>query len=344
MSCDVQEKVIESMIHEISRAEVNESISTIYIGGGTPSYIPAELIVKLMTAIKEHFDVEEDAEITIEVNPSSLTSDKAVQYRNIGINRASVGVQSLHDDILKTLGRIHDRAKAAECINILKDAGFTNISADLIIAVPGQEMSDVLEDLDCLCELGVSHISTYSLSIEEGTPFYRLYNDVIEDIVPVDKEREMYHTLRRTLEEKGYHPYEISNASVTGFESRHNSSYWEGDEYYGFGPGSHGYIDSCRYKHGDDIEAYIADPVSTVTEEVMTEEDKMREYPFLKLRTSKGICIKAFEERFGMDPHEVFKDAITKNIDEGYLVEEDGYIHLTSSGIDWCNKVSADFL
>ena len=344
MSCGTQEKVIDSMIREIRSIENDDSISTVYIGGGTPSFIPAELIVRLIGAIRDHLNVEDGAEITIEVNPSSLTPAKASMYREAGINRVSTGVQSLHDGILKTLGRLHDADKASDCIGILKDAGFTNISADLIIAVPGQEICDVIEDLDRLFGLGVKHISTYSLSIEAGTPFYKLYNDVIEDLVPSDKEREMYHTLRRELQARGYVPYEISNAAVKGYESRHNSSYWEGEEYYGIGPGSHGYIDGRRYKHEDNIDAYIIDPLDTDTEEVLTEEDRMREYPFLKLRTAEGISVKAFAERFGIDFHDIFGDALSRNIDEGYIVEENGYIRLTPSGIDWSNKVAADFL
>ena len=338
------QKVIDAMVLEVMTITPDEVISTIYIGGGTPSFIPAELISKLMNAIKEHFDVADSAEITIEVNPVSLTRAKAEIYRSCGINRVSVGVQSLHDEHLKTLGRLHDSKGAEDCINTLKEAGFTNISADLIIAVPGQTTEDVIEDMAKLKALGAKHISTYSLSIEEGTPFEKLYGDNIEDLVSPEKERRMYHELRESLIKEGYIPYEISNSCLPGFESRHNSSYWEGEEYYGIGPGSHGYINSRRYMHENSIDDYIKDYSYTVTEEVLSEEDKIHEYPYLKLRTAKGLDADKFKERFGKDLMEVFGDAVRKNINEGLLEQKGNSFCLTKEGIDWCNKVASDFI
>lgn len=337
-------KVIDAMCRETDSLEPKNKISTIYIGGGTPSFIDAGHIERLLAAIDAHFEVESDAEVTIEVNPSSLTADKAKRYRDIGINRVSVGVQSLHDEHLRTLGRLHDSASGAKCLRTLAEAGFTNISADLITAVPGQSIEDVTEDLKKLAESGVTHISTYSLTIEEGTPFFHKYGDSIEDLVPPEAEREMYHALRAELKLLGYIPYEISNSCLPGYESRHNSSYWEGEEYYGIGAGAHGYIGRRRYAHPDDIDSYICDPLTAVTEEVMSDEDIMHEYPFLMLRTSEGISLAVFEDRFGRSFMEMFGEVVRDNAARGLLIVNDGYVRLTDKGIDWSNKVMSEFL
>ena len=336
--------VIGAMCREIRSCEPSGSISTIYIGGGTPSFIDASHIEQLLEAIRQTFVVDEDAEITIEVNPSSLTADKAKIYRASGINRVSVGVQSLHDEHLRTLGRLHDAAGAAECIRILQRSGFDNISADLIIAVPGQSTEDVLEDIRRLADLGVKHISTYSLSIEHGTPFYRKYGDSIEDLVPPEAERAMYHAQRAELKRLGYVPYEISNSCIPGYESRHNSSYWEGEEYYGIGAGAHGYVGGIRYAHPDDIDQYIAAPADTETEEVMDADSVMREYPFLKLRTSEGVSLEAFRQRFGAGFMDIYGDIVRENTAKGLLTIQDGFVRLTDTGIDWSNVVMSDFL
>ncbi|SCW30949.1 oxygen-independent coproporphyrinogen-3 oxidase [Ruminococcaceae bacterium YRB3002] len=337
-------EVISRMIKEISSIRTDEEMQTVYIGGGTPSCIDPNLIVFLLNSIRKQVRIAAKAEITIEVNPSSLTLEKAFKYRSAGINRVSVGVQSLHDEHLKTLGRIHDSKKALTCIDMLHEAGFSNISADLIIAVPGQSIEDVTGDLHVLADLGVKHISTYSLSIEEGTPFERRYGDIIEELVPPEYERRMYHALRDELTALGYIPYEISNSAMPGYESRHNSSYWNGEQYYGIGPGAHGYIDGARYMHPENIREYISDPVSVITEEVLDREDRRREYPYLKLRTAEGVSISEYRARFGCDIREVCAEAVESSIREGLLEEADDHLRLTKEGIDWSNKVFARFL
>ena len=337
-------RLIEAMCREISSYKADDVIYTIYIGGGTPSFIDPAHIARLLDTIRGRFTAAEDCEITIEVNPSSLTEDKALKYKAAGVNRVSVGVQSLHDKHLATLGRLHDASKAIDCINILKETGFGNISADLIIAVPGQSTDDALEDLNTLAGMGVKHISTYSLSIEHGTPFFARYGDTIEDLVPPEEERRMYHTLRSELERLGYIPYEISNSCRPGYESRHNSSYWEGEEYYGIGAGAHGYVDGIRYAHPDDIDSYIGDPFTTETEEVMDEDSAMHEYPFLKLRTSEGVDLKEFAERFGREFTDVFGEIVRENVNKGLLTAGGGHVRLTDKGIDWSNAVMSGFL
>ena len=334
----------DALAKEITLVEDDSEIETIYIGGGTPSFVPAKYIVDLVGLIRSHFNVSPSAEITIEVNPSSVTYDKAAAYLSAGINRVSVGVQSLHDEHLKTLERLHDSEKALMCINMLREAGFDNISADLIIAVPGQTLDDVLADLSVLAKAGVTHISTYSLTIERGTPYWKMYSDTIEDLVPPELERRMYHSLRAALKEHGYIPYEISNSCLPGFESRHNASYWDGDEYYGFGPGSHGYVDSRRYMHVNSIDGYLYDPLETETEEELDDEAKMREYPFLRLRTTSGIDLIEFKRKYGYDFMEIYSKEVLKNVEEGLLEVSEGHVRLTEKGLDWCNKVAEDFL
>ena len=337
-------KVIDGMVSEIDSITTDDVIETVYIGGGTPSVIDAELIAKLIDSVRNRFTLSSDCEITMEVNPSSMTLAKARTYRKAGINRVSVGVQSLNDDVLKTLGRLHDRAGAMECLRMVRDEITPNISADLMIAIPGQTMEDISNAIDILASEGVKHISTYSLTLEEGTVFYSRYKDTIEDLVSPETEREMYHMTRKLLPSRGYIPYEISNSAIPGYESRHNSSYWEGEEYYGIGSGSHGYVDGVRYCHENSIDGYITDPLSTTVEEVLSEEDRMKEYPFLKLRTAEGMDKGEFYRRFGKDICAVFKDALSKNIVNGLVEDTGDHIRLTDRGLDWYNRIAEDFL
>ena len=331
---------------------------TIYIGGGTPSAVDAEFIFGIVTEIREKFHIGDDAEITVECNPNSINVEKAFTYADAGVNRVSLGVQSLNDGVLKVLGRLHDSRKALSAIEMVRSAGIENISCDLITAVPGQTMEMLLEDADRLIEYGVDHISTYALSIEDGTPFSKLYKDNIEDLVSPDLEREMYHSLRAHLRQKGIIPYEISNNARTGCESIHNSSYWEGYEYYGIGPGAHGYLNGIRYSHNEDISSFRGlafwdyqaffekrtDFDHLSVEEVLDFEAKMKEYPYLKLRTSAGIDLNVFRKRFGKAFDEVFADALKSNISKGFLAVFENRVFLTSRGLDMANQVFSDFI
>ena len=341
-----------------------DDVDTIYVGGGTPSVVDADKLCELVEETKKVFEIkEEDAEITIEENPFSLTADKAIAYSNAGFNRISIGVQSLDDEVLKTLGRLHDRQKAIEAIETATDAGFTNISADLMIGIPGQSLEMLKRDADTLISLGVKHISIYSLTIEEGTPFYKRYSRTLEDLVPQEEERMMYHGLREHLAGCGFRPYEISNCAIEGYESRHNTMYWHGGEYYAIGAGSHGYLDSVRFAHPDDVGLYVRsmadvgaedyvrllkgdcdDIVAIRALERLTLKDKLHEYAMLMLRTTDGIDRRIFSEKFGVDAGEVFECAIKENLARGWLETSGGRIRLTAEGLDFANAVFADFL
>ena len=336
---------------------------TVYFGGGTPSLADGKCTSDLLTAIKKAFNIASDAEITIEVNPSSVTPAKITEYLQAGFNRISVGVQSLDDDVLKTLGRLHDSKGAINALSMIREAGFTNISADLITGVPGETIEGIKRDLKTLDECGVKHISTYSLMIEEGTAFYDRYSKSLEDLVSPETEREMYHGTREYLAELGYETYEISNSAKTGYKSIHNASYWNSCEYFAIGAGAHGYLGDMRYGHKDDVAAYIeemksiseqdyrsfiegkkSDLKSLYVEEMLTREDKMREVPFLRLRTTEGILLDEFKKVFGVEFEDVFAQAAKTNIEEGLLERKQRTLRLTRSGLDFANNVIEDFL
>ena len=336
---------------------------TVYFGGGTPSLPDSRLICELLNAVRKAFNIASDAEITIEVNPSSVSAEKLYGYRQAGFNRISLGVQSLDDEVLKTLGRLHDSKGAKDAIEKIGKAGFENISADLITGVPGETLDGIKKDIQTFKDLGVKHISTYSLSIEEGTPFFDRYKKTIEDLVPPETEREMYHGTRDFLNALGYETYEISNSALPGFKSIHNSSYWNSCEYFAVGAGSHGFLGDLRFAHRDDVRAYIEE-MNTVTaddlkaflegnkgglkslyvEEKLTQEDRMREIPFLRLRTTDGILLDEFKKMFGIEFEDVFADAVKSNIDKGLLERKERTLRLTRSGLDLANAVIEDFL
>ena len=301
--------------------EPNGSDDTLYIGGGTPSSIDAGDIARLVETLRELYSLSSDAEITIEVNPSSLTAGKAAIYKDSGINRVSMGVQSLDDDVLKTLGRLHDSEGARRAIGILQDV-FDNISCDLMSGIPGQTMGSLLSGAEELLSRGIKHVSCYSLSLEEGTVFEKKYIDNIEESVPPETEREMYHKVREVLRQGGLLPYEISNSAVPGFESRHLT------------PG--------RIKEYFDNRTFQSDLI--VTTDIMTEEEKMKEYPFLALRTNAGMNTSRFKDMFGKDIHDVFGDAIARNMERGLLVQDGDRIFLTEKGFDLADMVIRDMI
>lgn len=318
----------------IPSAGYPEEEDTIYLGGGTPSYADPDCVCDILDLIRDRFSIKE-GEFTIEVNPNSFDEAKARKYKMRGFNRVSIGVQSLHDDVLGTLGRLHDSLGAVNALRASRDAGFSNISADLIIGVPGQREDDVYEDAEKLINEGARHISMYSLTIEDGTVFKERYGDRLYDFFDEDAERRMYHGLRGFLSSKGMPPYEISNCAAPGYESRHNMSYWNGREYYAFGAGSHGYLDFRRFAHADDVRAYIEDPQSRIIEEVLTDEDRRKEKCLLSLRTSRGI-VKADARGF--------EEIVKRNINRGYLKETPEGFSLTVKGLDFANLVFEDFV
>jgi len=336
---------------------------TVYFGGGTPSLPDSRYICSLLEVIRRTFNISPDAEMTIEVNPSSADPGKLNDYRRAGFNRISLGVQSLDDNVLKTLGRLHDANGALKAIELIRTCGFENISADLITGVPGETSDGIKHDVKLLFDHGIKHISTYSLSIEEGTPFFERYGKTLEDIVPQEEERAMYHGTRDYLQSLGYDTYEISNSCLPGYKSIHNSSYWNSCEYFAIGAGAHGFVGDMRYGHKDNVTAYIEEMnkltpeeygaflignktglKSLYVEEKLSKEDRMREVPFLRLRTTEGILLDEFYKMFGVEFDAVFDQAVKRNVERGYLELTKRTLRLTRSGLDYANNVIEDFL
>ncbi len=339
---------------EIYSKELQEyKVQTIYIGGGTPSSIDSELIGMILEKIKESFDVCDNPEITIEVNPGTLLNKKVEEYKRMGINRISMGLQSANDEELEILGRIHTYEEFLESYQLLRSVGFDNINIDVMSAIPNQSVESYEETLNKVISLKPEHISSYSLIIEEGTHFYNIQDEL--KLVSEDDERKMFYKTKEILENSGYERYEISNYSLRGMESKHNSSYWTGVEYIGFGVGASSYLNGYRYDRIRDINKYIEvyDKLSNYlltvkniecNKQYLSMQNKMEEYMFLGLRMTRGVSISKFKELFDKDIHDVYGNVIDKYVPMNLLNEENDILRLTDKGIDVSNIVLADFL
>lgn len=325
-------------------------VKTIYIGGGTPSVIESKHILQIMDCIKENYLVAEDVEVTIEINPGTVNEEKLITYKKSGINRLSIGLQETHNDLLKTLGRIHSYEDFLTTYQLARDVGFQNINVDLMLGLPGQTIKDLEESLDRIIELNPEHISVYSLIIEENTPFYKKLNEN-KIILPEDEaERKMYWLTKQKLERAGYIHYEISNFAKKGFESRHNLSCWNQEEYIGFGVAAHSYTNNVRYSNIDKIEEYITNFDSNkqnenfVFHEKQNKESKMKEFMMLGLRKIEGISIQKFKSKFGENPIFIYRKELEKLVEEGLLEIDGDVIKLTNKGLDLANLVWEEFV
>ena len=344
-------KYVEAVIKEIKTYDLKEySITTIYLGGGTPSYIESKYIKKLLEALKNQFDIENDCEITIEVNPGTVTEDKLEKYKKCGINRLSVGLQSINDKLLKQIGRIHNYKQLLKTYDLARKIGFDNINVDLIIGIPNQTMKDIEQEMDEIIKLEPEHISTYSLIVEEGTPLEKQLQEGKYKLPKEDLEREMYWYIKKVLERKGYQHYEISNFSKEGKESRHNKNCWEQKEYIGLGVASHSYLNNIRYSNTENLEKYIENiednkmQLNRIVHEKQTEADKEKEFILLGLRKIDGVSIKSFKEKFDKNPLCIFKEELDK-LEKQQLIKVMGDdIILTDKGIDLANLVWEEFV
>ncbi len=344
---DLMEKYFAALGREIVAASGDYKeyrVISVFFGGGTPSFPKAEAICTILDAIKENYDVSEDAEISLEVNPASAIYDKLCCYRQAGFNRLSIGAQSLNDKELKVLGRLHDSGMFLNTYKNAIRAGFRNINVDLMSALPGQDLESYLNSLRAVIELKPQHISAYSLIIEEGTPFY----DMDLDLPGEDEDRLMYHETKRILEESGYHRYEISNyAGSLEYECCHNKVYWRRGNYLGLGLGAASMVENTRWNNVDDIEVYLgkaASKVVRVNVQHLTKKEQMEEFMFLGLRLVKGVDIRDFERNSGKDIFEVYGDVIDRYMKSGHLHLRGDMLSLTDAGLDVSNTVMADFL
>ena len=348
---DKVEEYIKCLLNEIIyNASKDYFVKTIYIGGGTPSFIDAKYISKIMKTIKQHYNIDENAEITIEANPGTVNEDKLKEYYQLGINRLSIGLQSANNDILKSIGRIHSYEQFERTINLAKRQGFNNINSDMIIGLPNQSLEDVTTTANKLISLGLQHISVYSLIVEENTKLDKLLNEGKIELPDEELERKMYWMVKKTLEEAGYIHYEISNFSRQGFQSKHNLDCWNQKEYLGFGVGASSYENDIRYSNVNCLEQYISNinnediEKNKIIEEIQNKEEKMNEYMMLGLRKIDGINIDDFENNFSEDPKEKYNKQIEKLKTAGLILYNPNAIKLTTKGIDLANLVWEEFV
>lgn len=325
----------KALLNEINAFDCNNTVKSIFIGGGTPSLIDSSIISEIMDAISR-FSISEKAEITIEANPGTITEEKVKTYRKSGINRISMGLQAWQNNLLKTLGRIHTNEEFAANYKIVQKY-FDNINIDIMFSLPDQSMDMWLETLENVTDLKPQHVSAYSLIVEEGTPFYNMKLNLPDE----ETDRKMYHSAIEYLKSKGYCQYEISNFAQKGYNSVHNSVYWQRGNYKGFGLGSASLIDNARYKNTENIKDYITG--TTITEkEILNKEDQMAEYMFLGLRMTEGVSISHFNNEFNTDMLIKYKDVIHSYKD--YFIIENDKIRLTTEGIDISNMIFTDLL
>lgn len=338
---------LNSLEKELDLRVGDTAINTIFIGGGTPTYLNLEALIKLKTIMKK-VNLKSDGEFTVECNPGTLNEEKLKVLKDMGVNRLSIGLQAVQDRLLKEIGRIHSYEEFKENFMLARKLGFNNINVDLMFALPNQSLEDLDETLKTIINLDPEHISCYSLIVEEETVFYRLFDDGKLNLPNEDLEREMYLKSLRVLKENGYNQYEISNFSKLGYECRHNIVYWSLDDYIGVGSGSHSYIEEKRINNYTSIEKYIklmrenGNAIEEVFENSI--KDNMEEFMFMGLRKIEGINKCEFEKRFKKEIHEVYKEVISTHIKNKLLVEDEEKIYLTTHGIEVSNYVMKDFI
>lgn len=323
-------------------------VDTIYFGGGTPSAVAAGEIETTLSLLKEVFVITDDAEITIEINPGTLTADKASRYKKAGINRASVGLQAWQDFLLKILGRVHSQTDFIKTMEILKSTGFENFSVDVMVGLPGQKLADVMETLQALMAFAPTHLSSYSLILEPGTPMAKWVEADQLELPDEDEEREMHWAVDGFLKQQGFKHYEISSYCKPGFPSRHNVKYWELVPYLGFGLGAHGYFKGRRYGNVNDLNRYCellqTGKTPAVFEPLMETREMMSEWMFLGLRKLDGIRDQDFINHFGQSFFVPYGEVINGLITEGLLVWDESVLKLTDRGQDFGNRVFMAFV
>ena len=318
-------------------------VKSVFFGGGTPSILPPALMGRIMDKIMSAYDVNSDAEISMEANPGTLDAAKLREYKSMYFNRLSMGLQAWQDRLLERLGRIHSVGEFEDNFLQARDAGFKNINVDLMFSLPGQTMDDWQETLEKVIRLDPEHISAYSLIIEEGTPFFDMYEKGQITETDEDTDRRMYYLAKEMLSDKGFRQYEISNFAKEGFECRHNITYWRTEEYRGFGLGAHSYVDGTRFHNSADMKEYMAGG-GRLDMEKLTPEEMQEEFMFMGLRMNEGISKEEFLKRFKTDITSVYGQEISELISEGLLTENKGRISLTDRGIDVSNQVFEKFI
>lgn len=355
-----RQRYVETLLKEIQgygKQYQDYCVTTIFVGGGTPSVLNGEQMKAIFNALRESFVIDTDAEITIEVNPGTVTEEKAEAWKQAGINRISIGLQSVNDEELRMLGRIHSYKDFLDTYHLLRDKGFYNLNVDLISAIPGQTLESWRKTLCKVAELKPEHISAYSLIIEEGTPFYTLYGEDRQDAVlkslpqPLpdeETERLIYEETETILQKYGYNRYEISNYAKPGYACQHNEGYWRRVNYLGIGLGASSLIENQRFRNLSEYDAYM-DAIQnqkSIHEEVesLSATDEMEEFMFLGLRMMSGISREEFQKNFGKEIETVYEKQIQQLKTDGLIEFVENRIRLTKRGIDISNYVFEQFL
>ena len=349
----IKKEYIEALIKEIQLTKNNSNyiVSTIYIGGGTPSFIDEKYIKEILQAIYKKWEIKPEVEITIEINPGTINKSKLEAYRMMGINRLSIGLQSTNDYLLKKIGRIHNYQDFIDTYILARKTGFKNINVDLMLALPEQTLENLMQSVRKIINLNPEHISIYSLILEENTELFSKVQKGEEALVKDELEREMYWKSKEAFEEAGYIHYEISNYSKKGYESKHNKNCWSQKEYLGFGIAAHSYLEEKRFCNIDNLNKYIEnikkgnlEENRIIEEKNRTKENIAKEYMMLGLRKIEGVSISEFQRKFELNPLFYFRFEISK-LQKLDLIEVDlDNIRLTKRGLDLANIVFEEFV
>lgn len=335
---------------EITTREVPpEQIQAIFIGGGTPTVLTPMQMRTFLASIRKHFpDWSSDIEFTIEANPGTTGPELLQVMREGGINRISFGAQTFRGDLLKDIGRIHGVSDIERSVQQARDAGFDNLSLDLMFGLPKQTVEDMRDTLEKAVALNPDHFSAYSLKVEEGTLFHHLYERKELPLPSEDDELAMYQVTRQYLEQQGFHQYEVSNFAKSGRESRHNKTYWYNEEYYGIGAGAHGYMNGVRHANIKGVKEYIArlqQESRPIAESYRVEPvEDVENFMILGLRLMEGVSKDLFRQRYGLELETVFGQVIEPWIEKGFLHWKQERLLLTEQGLIFGNDVFASFL
>lgn len=347
---DVFESYIDAVIAEMQKinSHINYRIvDSVFIGGGTPSILPLGMIGKIMNELNKSFIIDNKAEITIEANPCTISPEKIKEYISSGINRLSLGLQAWQDEILVFLGRQHTLSRFLKAYEDAVKNGFDNINIDLIFGIPYQTLSQWKQTIQNVVSLKPKHVSTYSLSIEEGTKLFDILNNNQNEIINEDDERKMYWEAVDILNNNGYKHYEISNFSLSGYQCRHNLKYWDANEYIGLGAGAHSYLDRKRFSNIKNVLKYIENAgkydIKTIEEE-LDEFSAVKEHIMLNFRLIDGVDINKFKSIYNINIIDIFKDKINKLINSELVYKKGDFLKLTKKGIDYANQVFIEFL
>lgn len=336
---------IKALIGEIYsyRETPKIPVETIFFGGGTPSYLEADEFLLIYQAIAESFDLSHLSEFTVESNPKTLTEEKLKAYTSVGVNRVSIGLQTIHENERKILGRIHDSNDFLEAVELVKKYGITNINADVMYGIPEQTERSFEETLKFVTSLNIPHISVYGLIIEENTPFGKMQNEL--SLPTEDDETRMYYNAAELLSHSGYSHYEISNYAHPGFESKHNLKYWRSENYIGVGLSAASYINAKRFVNTADMDLYISGQyLNPESLEIIDKKSELFEFIMLSLRLREGFSLKTFKSKFGTDFLDIAKDVIDKYKKNGLIINNDERISLSDSGFYISNSIISEIL